>query len=81
MEYTGDTNFNGAYRKGIAESGYGYSSYYLVIMLLPFLILSNSTILIVLGMIFFGIVLGTYETVMRSAIADITPFHKRGTGL
>jgi len=24
--------------------------------------------------------MGTHETVMRSAIADITPFYKRGTG-
>ena len=31
-------------------------------------------------MVLFGIVLGTHETVMRSAIADITPFNKRGTG-
>ena len=27
-----------------------------------------------------GIVLGVHETVMRSAIADITPFRKRGIG-
>lgn len=52
----------------------------IITLLLPFLTLSNSTTLIVLGMIIFGIVLGTHETVMRSAIADITPFHKRGTG-
>jgi MFS family permease len=49
-------------------------------MLLPILTLSNSTTLIVIGMIVFGVVMGTHETVMRSAIADITPFHKRGTG-
>jgi predicted MFS family arabinose efflux permease len=49
-------------------------------LLLPFLTLSNSTVLIVIGMIVFGIVMGTHETVMRSAIADITPFSKRGTG-
>lgn len=52
----------------------------LITMLLPVLTLSNSTTLIVIGMLFFGIVMGTHETVMRSAIADITPFHKRGTG-
>lgn len=51
-----------------------------ITLLLPFLTLSNSTILIVIGMIIFGIVMGTHETVMRSAIADITPFDKRGTG-
>ena len=27
----------------------------------------------------FGIVLGLHETIMRSAIADLTPFQKRGT--
>ncbi len=48
-------------------------------LLLPFLTLSNSIPLIVTGMIAFGIVMGTHETIMRSAIADITPFYKRGT--
>lgn len=49
-------------------------------VLLPALTLSGSVPLIVAGMMFFGIVMGAHETVMRSAIADITPFHKRGTG-
>ncbi len=30
-------------------------------------------------MMIFGIVMGTHEAIMRSAIADITPFYKRGT--
>ncbi|BAF58947.1 hypothetical transmembrane transport protein [Pelotomaculum thermopropionicum SI] len=51
-----------------------------ITLLLPFLTLSGSTALIVVGMVVFGIVMGTHETVMRSAIADITPFNKRGTG-
>ncbi len=51
----------------------------LITILLPILTLSNSTTFIVIGMIVFGIVMGTHETVMRSAIADITPFQKRGT--
>ncbi len=51
-----------------------------ITILLPFLTLSNSTVLIVSGMIIFGVVMGSHETVMRSAIADITPYHKRGTG-
>lgn len=51
-----------------------------ITLLLPFLTLSKSSNLIIIGMIAFGIVIGTHETVMRSAIADITPFHKRGTG-
>jgi MFS family permease len=52
----------------------------LLTMLLPIFVLSASRIWIVIGMIVFGIIMGTHETVMRSAIADITPFHKRGTG-
>lgn len=48
-------------------------------LLLPILTLSNSVVLIVIGMVVFGIVMGTHETIMRSAIADITPFNKRGT--
>jgi len=30
--------------------------------------------------VFWGLILGTHETIMKSAIADITPMHKRGTG-
>jgi len=52
----------------------------LITLPLPFMTLSNSTALIVIGMIVFGMVMGTHETVMRSAIADITPFNKRGAG-
>jgi len=51
-----------------------------ITLLLPFLTLSRSTALIVMGMAVFGVVMGTHETIMRSAIADITPFYKRGTG-
>lgn len=50
-----------------------------ITLLLPFLTLSGSIPLIIAGMMIFGIIMGTHETVMRSAIADITPFHKRGT--
>lgn len=52
----------------------------LITLLLPILTLSDSVVLIVIGMTVFGIIMGTHETVMRSAIADVTPFHKRGTG-
>ncbi len=52
----------------------------LLTMALPLLTLSNSTTLIIIGMMLFGIVMGTHETIMRSAIADITPYRKRGTG-
>ncbi|SHH74860.1 Na+/melibiose symporter [Sporobacter termitidis DSM 10068] len=50
-----------------------------ITLLLPFTTISSSVILIVIGMIIFGIVMGTHETVMRCAIADITPYYKRGT--
>lgn len=46
---------------------------------LPFLTLARSPALVTAGMVLFGVIMGTHETVMRSAIADITPFHKRGT--
>ena len=52
----------------------------LITVLLPLLTLSDNVELIVAGMIFFGIVMGTHETIMRSSIADITPYRKRGTG-
>ena len=48
-------------------------------LLLPMLTLGNSVVLIVIGMTLFGIVMGSHEAIMRSAIADITPYYKRGT--
>jgi len=51
----------------------------LISLLLPVLTLSDSATLIIIGMMIFGMIMGAHETVMRSAIADITPFHKRGT--
>lgn len=51
-----------------------------VTLLLPFFGLTMSKSLIIISMIIFGIIMGTHETIMRSAIADITPFDKRGTG-
>lgn len=52
----------------------------LLTALIPFLALSTSRALIIAGMMLFGVVMGMHETVMRSAIADITPYYKRGTG-
>lgn len=52
----------------------------LLTLLLPFLTLSESRTLIIIGMVVFGMIMGTHETIMRSAISDITPFYKRGTG-
>ena len=51
----------------------------LITLFLPFLTLTKSVPLIVIGMMIFGIVMGTHETIMRSAIADIAPLYKRGT--
>lgn len=50
-----------------------------ITLLLPFMTMSYSITLIVIGMVIFGVVMGTHETIMRSAVADITPFYKRGT--
>jgi len=47
---------------------------------LPFLTLSGTVPLIVVGLILFGAVIAAHETIMRSAIADITSLRKRGTG-
>ena len=49
-------------------------------VVLPIFTLSNSKALVIIGMIVFGIIMGVHETIMRSAIADIVPFYKRGTG-
>jgi MFS family permease len=49
-----------------------------ITLLLPFLTMGSSAPLIVIGMVIFGVVMGTHETIMRSAVADITPFYKRG---
>ena len=46
---------------------------------IPFLALSGDAWAAAAGMALYGIVLGTHETIMRSAIADLTVFRKRGT--
>ncbi len=52
----------------------------LITLVLPFFALSTGVSYVVIGMIIFGAIMGTHETIMRSAIADMTPFYKRGTG-
>ncbi|MDD4080654.1 MAG: MFS transporter [Eubacteriales bacterium] len=47
-------------------------------LLLPFLTLSGNRAALIAGLMLFGVVMGAHETVMRSAIADISPFYKRG---
>ena len=45
----------------------------------PFLVLGGGAAPAIAGMALYGVVLGCHETIMRSAIADLTSFHKRGT--
>ena len=47
---------------------------------IPLLAFSMSYELIIISMVLWGLVMGAHETIMRSAIADITPLKKRGTG-
>ncbi len=48
--------------------------------LIPLLVFSSGPSAAAAGMCVWGIVMGVHETIMRSAIADITPLHKRGLG-
>ncbi|PNR97162.1 MFS transporter [Petrotoga sp. 9PWA.NaAc.5.4] len=45
----------------------------------PFAFLSNSIILIIIGIIFWGIGMGAQESILKSVVADIIPSEKRGT--
>lgn len=47
-------------------------------ILIPILIFSSLKYFIIFAMVFYGIFLSTQETIMRAAIADITPISKRG---
>jgi len=40
---------------------------------------SYNVLLIMGGMVFWGVVMGSHETIMKASIADITPIKKRGT--
>lgn len=46
---------------------------------IPILTLSENVVFIVIGFIIYGVILGGHETIMKSAIADLTIFKKRGT--
>ena len=48
--------------------------------LLPLFTLSLHIGLIIAGVVLWGIVMGTHETIMKAGIADITSIRKRGTG-
>jgi MFS family permease len=45
---------------------------------IPFLAFSHSYSLVVIGMVLWGVVMGVQETIMRAAIADLTPVERRG---
>lgn len=45
---------------------------------IPFLAFSHSYSLVLIGMALWGVVMGIQETIMRAAIADLTPEDKRG---
>ncbi len=47
---------------------------------IPALAFSCSLVAIGAGVVLWGVVMGTHETIMKAAIADITPLHKRGSG-
>ena len=51
-----------------------------VTLLMPLFAFSQNHIFVIIGVICWGIVMGIHETIMRSAIADITSLNKRGTG-
>ncbi|MDD5422502.1 MAG: MFS transporter [Candidatus Omnitrophota bacterium] len=52
----------------------------LLSLLMPLFIFSKDHSLIIIGVLCWGVVMGIHETIMRSAIADITSLAKRGTG-
>ena len=49
-------------------------------LLMPIFAFSSNYSFIMIGVAFWGIVMGTHETIMKAAIADLTPLKKRGTG-
>jgi hypothetical protein len=49
-------------------------------LLIPGLVFSTKFSWVLAGVIIWGLVMGCHETVMKSAIADLTPLKKRGTG-
>ncbi|TAL67604.1 MAG: MFS transporter [Bacteroidetes bacterium] len=47
--------------------------------IIPVFVFSKSIVLIFIAVFIWGIVMGTHETIMKAAIADITSIKKRGT--
>ncbi len=48
--------------------------------LIPLFAFSMNIALVAVSVLLWGIVMGIHETIMKSAIADLTPMKKRGTG-
>lgn len=46
---------------------------------IPFLGFSHTYVLILLAIVLWGVVMGTHETIMRAAIADLVPVERRGS--
>ena len=51
-----------------------------VSLAIPVLAFTRSPVLAMTSVLLWGVVMGAHETVMKSAIADLTPLKKRGTG-
>ncbi len=49
-------------------------------LVIPALVFSTKFSLCLAGALIWGFVMGAHETIMKSAIADLTPLKKRGTG-
>ncbi len=49
-------------------------------LVIPFLCFSTVPWIVIVSVLLWGIVMAAHETIIRSAIADITPLKKRGTG-
>jgi len=49
-------------------------------LVIPFLCFTTIPWIAILSIVLWGIVMAGHETIMKSAIADITPLRKRGTG-
>jgi MFS family permease len=52
----------------------------LLTIFIPVFAFTGNLIFIVCSVVLWGIVMGTHETIMKSSIADLTHFKKRGTG-
>jgi MFS family permease len=50
----------------------------LLTLLIPFFAFSSSYSSVLIGMALWGVVLGGQETIMRAAVADLTPVERRG---